>query len=135
MGRSDLIADPRFRTNPDRVKHYREIDAVVGDWIGERTLAEITERLVDAEVGFSPIYSIAQIFEDAHFREREALISVDDSELGRVRMQGVIPKFTDSPGVVNSAAPPLGAHTREILSALLSLTEPEIDELERCGAV
>ncbi|HTX03220.1 MAG TPA: CoA transferase [Candidatus Acidoferrales bacterium] len=135
MGRSDLITDPRFRTNPERVKHYREIDAIVGDWIAERTLAEVSEQLVDAEVGFSPIFSIAQIFEDPHFRAREALISVNDDELGPVRMQGVIPKFTDSPGIVKNAAPTLGAHTREILSTLLSLSDKEIDELERSGAV
>src|ERR1700744_797933 len=124
LGRPELITDPRFIDNPSRVKNWREIDAIAADAISRLTLEELRTLLHQHEVGFSPIYDAADIFADPHFIARETIISVADEELGDVRMQCVVPRFSETPVAVRRAGPSLGQHNDEIFAALgLSATE------------
>jgi crotonobetainyl-CoA:carnitine CoA-transferase CaiB-like acyl-CoA transferase len=114
LGLDDLPADPRFADNPSRVAQRDAIDAIVGDAIGALTLTELRERLEAHEVGFSPIHDIADVFADPQMIAREAIVSVPDSELGSVRMQAVVPRFSDSPARVRAAGPALGEHNEAV---------------------
>ncbi|MBS0521216.1 MAG: CoA transferase [Proteobacteria bacterium] len=125
LDRRDLLEDPRFATNPARVKHYRALDEVVGGAIGKLSLAQLRETLTRHEVGFSPIYDIADVFDDPHFQARQAIVTVPDSELGSVRMQGVVPRFSETPCTVRRAGPTLGEHNEEVYGGL-GLTAAEI---------
>lgn len=119
-----LLEDPRFALNPARVKNYRELDEIVGAAIGKLTLAELRETFTRHEVGFSPIYDIADVFADPQFQARQAIVSVPDAELGSVRMQGVVPRFSETPGAVRHAGPSIGQHNEEVYGGLgLSATE------------
>jgi len=113
-----LLEDPRFALNPARVKNYQELDEIVGAAIGKLTLAELRETLTRNEVGFSPIYDIADVFADPQFTAREAIVSVPDGELGSVRMQGVVPRFSETPGAVRHAGPAMGQHNDEVYGGL-----------------
>jgi crotonobetainyl-CoA:carnitine CoA-transferase CaiB-like acyl-CoA transferase len=113
-----LPADPRFADNPARVAHRDEIDAIVAEAIGQLTLAELGERLVAHEVGFSPIHDIADVFADPQMQAREAIVRVPDRELGEVRMQGVVPRFSESPCAVRAAGPSLDEHGEEVWTEL-----------------
>ena len=113
-----LLEDQRFATNPARVKNYRELDGIVGAAIGKLTLSELREAFTRHEVGFSPIYDIADVFDDPQFKAREAIVSVPDSELGSLRMQGVVPRFSETPGRVRTAGPAIGQHNEEIYGGL-----------------
>jgi len=113
-----LISDPRFIDNPSRVKNFREIDAIVADAISRLTLDQLRTLLHKHEVGFSPIYDAADIFADPHFQARRTIVSVPDEELGRVRMQCVVPRFSETEVAVRSAGPSLGQHNEEIFAAL-----------------
>ena len=124
-----LLEDPRFALNPARVKNYLELDAIVGGAIGRLTLAELRETLTSHEVGFSPIYDIADVFADPQFAARQAIVSVPDSELGSVRMQGVVPRFSETPGVVRHAGPAMGQHNEEVYGGL-GLTPAQIEGLK-----
>lgn len=135
IGSPELIEDERFRSNPDRVRNNRALDEIVGEWVAKHTLAEVGTLLDEAEVGFAPIYSIAQVFADPHVQARNAVISVADEELGRVAMQNVVPRFSRTPGEVRRAAPRLGEHNREIFQGLLGLTDAELAELQKRGAI
>ena len=96
----------------------------MGAALGKLTLAELGETLARHEVGFSPIYDIADVFDDPQIQAREAIVRVPDSELGSVRMQGVVPRFSETPGRVQRAGPTIGEHNDEIYGALgLSATE------------
>ncbi len=123
-----LLEDPRFALNPARVKNYLELDAIVGGAIGKLTLAELREKLTRHEVGFSPIYDIADVFADPQFAARRAIVSVPDAELGSVRMQGVVPRFSETPGVVRHAGPAMGQHNEEVYGGL-GLSPAEIAAL------
>jgi crotonobetainyl-CoA:carnitine CoA-transferase CaiB-like acyl-CoA transferase len=113
-----LISDPRFIDNPSRVKNFRAIDEIVAEAISRLTLDELRTTLHAHEVGFSPIYDAADIFADPHFIARQSIVSVPDEELGDVRMQCVVPRFSETPVAVRRAGPSLGQHNDEIYAAL-----------------
>ncbi len=123
-----LLQDQRFATNPARVKNYRELDGIVGAAIGKLTLRELREAFTRHEVGFSPIYDIADVFDDPQFKAREAIVSVPDGELGSLRMQGVVPRFSETPGRVRTAGPAIGQHNEEVYGGL-GLSAAEIAAL------
>lgn len=128
LGRSDLLDDPRFRTNPDRVRNRAELDAIIGAAISTYTLAELGEKLDAHQIGFSPIYDIADIFKDPHFKARKAIVPVPDTELGTVQMQSVVPVFSRTPGGVRHAGPGLGEHNRDVYGAL-GLNDADLQRL------
>ena len=134
LERPDLIDDARFRTNPDRVRNRAALDDIIAAEIARLTLAELRTRLDANQVGFSPIYDIADIFEDPHFKARQAIVSVPDTELGVVRMQSVVPVFSRTPGSIRQAGPALGEHNAEIYGAL-GVSEQERGRLKDEGVI
>jgi crotonobetainyl-CoA:carnitine CoA-transferase CaiB-like acyl-CoA transferase len=113
-----LLSDERFATNAQRVKSRESLDNIIAAAIGAMTMQNLRERLSAFEVGFSPINDIADVFAEPHFVAREAIVSVQDDELGNVRMQNVVPRFSATPGEVRSAGPALGAHNDEVWTEL-----------------
>jgi crotonobetainyl-CoA:carnitine CoA-transferase CaiB-like acyl-CoA transferase len=129
-----LLADSRFVDNPSRVKNYQALDVIVGGAIARLTLAELRERMQAHEVGFSPIYDASDVFADPHFIAREAIVTVQDSELGDIRMQGVVPRFSETPVSVRNSGPSLGQHNDEAYAAL-GLSREEIAQLRTAGVI
>jgi crotonobetainyl-CoA:carnitine CoA-transferase CaiB-like acyl-CoA transferase len=125
MGREDLLADPRFATMASRAEHGDEINAVVAAWCGARTAREIQDVLEAHEVPFGVAYSVADIFADPHVQARGDIVTVDDPVAGPVRMQGVYPRFSRTPGAIERGAPRLGEHNDEIYGELLGLSAAE----------
>src|SRR5690606_30732078 len=117
-GRADLIDNPRYRTNAERVQHAAELDAIVGEFIGRMTLAENMEFFDKHEVTVGPIYDIAQFVQDPHVLAREIVVDLPDDEMGTIPMHNVVPKMSGTPGAIRAPAPKLGEHNREILGAL-----------------
>ena len=134
IGREDVIADPRFRTNSDRVRNAEACEAPIVAFIGARTLAENMEVFERAEVTAAPVYDIDQFMADPHVIAREILVDVPDDELGRLPMHNVIPRLSETPGRLRRPAPALGEHTAEILGSL-GLARAEIDGLAREGII
>ena len=118
IGRPELIEDPRFRTNADRVKHAEALDEIIGAFIAGRTQAENVEFFEKAEVTIGPIYDIAQIVEDPHVVERELLADYPDPDMQWFPMHAVVPRLSATPGTIRTPAPGLGEHNEEVLSGL-----------------
>ena len=97
-------------------------------------MERLRERIEAHEVGFSPINDIADVFADPQFVAREALVTVTDSELGAVRMQDVVPRFSQTPGRLRSSGPALGQHNDETWAALC-YDRGQIDELRAAGVI
>jgi crotonobetainyl-CoA:carnitine CoA-transferase CaiB-like acyl-CoA transferase len=131
MGRDDLPKDPRFTTMALRAAHGDEINAIVADWCRQRTVREIEDVLVAHEVPFGIAYSVADIFADPHVAARGDIVPVEDPVIGAVRMQGVYPRFSRTPGAIRRGAPRLGEHNEEVYRGLLGLTADELDTLRR----
>ncbi|MBN9264026.1 MAG: CoA transferase [Hyphomicrobium sp.] len=111
--------DPRFRTNADRIRHVDEVDAIVGGWIARHTLTEVLDAFEKAEAAIGPVYDIAQIFEDPQYLARESITTVQDADLGPLKMQNVFPRMLRTPGRIKHAGPRIGEHQREVLDELV----------------
>src|ERR1700761_6903054 len=118
IGRADMIDDPRFRTNTDRVRNIDACDGIVAAWIRQRTLAENIAVFEAAEITATAIYEIDQLLDDPHVQARGVLVEAPDQEAGSVLMHNIIPRLSDTPGRVRSPAPALGQHTRSILQSI-----------------
>lgn len=118
IGRADMIDDPRFRTNTDRVRNIDACDGVVEDFIAARTLEENMRIFQQAEVTATPVYDIDQLMDDPHVGARGVLVEAPDAEAGSVVMHNVIPRLADTPGALRSAAPVLGQHTAALLAGI-----------------
>ncbi|MGE5620019.1 MAG: CaiB/BaiF CoA transferase family protein [Sphingomonadaceae bacterium] len=136
MGRPDLLSDPRFDTNPHRVEHREEILALVQEWFSRQRFDEVTRLLDENGVPVSPIPSMADIFEDPHYWEREDLIRIDHPVLGKVTMPGIVPKFSATPGAVRFPGPvAIGSHNWEIYQDELGLSTEEVEALQADGVI
>jgi formyl-CoA transferase len=135
MGRPELASDPRFASHSVRGEHQQEIEAIVADWASARTAEEIDSQLAAAEVVCGPIHSIADIFADPQVQARNALVAVEDPEIGPYMAPNVVPRFSESPGGLRLGAPwNPGEHNAEVF-AELGLGPVELDELVMAGIV
>jgi crotonobetainyl-CoA:carnitine CoA-transferase CaiB-like acyl-CoA transferase len=118
IGRADMIDDPRFRTNADRIRNVDACEAPIAAFIEARTLEENMEVFRGAEVTATPVFEIDQFLDDPHISARGIVVEASDAELGSVLMHGIVPRLSATPGKLRHAAPVLGEHTREIITAL-----------------
>ena len=134
IGRAELVDDPRYRSNAQRVKNAADLDAIIGAFVAHRTQAENVAFFEKAEVTIGPIYDVSQIVEDPHFIERELVADYPDDEMGAFPMHHVVPRLFGTPGSIRTPAPRLGQHNRELLSEL-GVDERNYGELLKDGIV
>lgn len=118
LDRPELIEDHRFRTNADRLKHVEELDAIVQDFVGQRTLDSNLAFFAAAQVTVGPVYDAAGFGDDPHVQARGVLVEMEDAELGSVPMHAVCPRFSHTSGALRRPAPDLGQHGEEVLTSL-----------------
>lgn len=120
MGRPDLLQDPRYATLRSRGDNMEALDAEIAAWTAEHTVAELEALMNEAAVPAGRMYDAEDMLKDAHFAAREAVIRVDDPVLGPTMMQGVFPKFSETPGSVRRPAPrEVGQDTADVLKRWL----------------
>lgn len=135
IGRPDLIEDPRFSNNAQRVAHGAELNRMFRDWCAQNTLADILARFEEAQGTIAPIYSAEQVVNDPQLRARKAFYDVPDAHFGRVKMQGVVPRFAHAPCEVRWSAGDVGQDNDEIYKTGLGLSTDEMDALRRDGVI
>ena len=134
IDRADLGNDPELATNDGRVRHNAVLDAAIGAWTSHRTMDEILARLDAADVPSGRIYSVADIVEDAHYAAREMILAAELPGDISVKMPGITPKLSETPGSMRWVGPALGQHTDVVLKSI-GLDEADIARLRRSGAV
>ena len=136
MGQPELADDPRFATHLARGDNQEEIEGIVADWAVLHDADDLDRMLNEAGVVCGPIYTVAEIFEDPHFKAREMLVEHVDPEFGPYIGPGIVPKFVGTPGQVQwSGTWEEGSHNEEIYCGLLGLTDSELGELREDGVV
>lgn len=135
IDRPDLKDDPRFETNEKRVEHVEELDAIIQGWMSEHTRDEVLEAFDDADATLGPVYNIEDILQDEHYQERDAVVEVDDPDLGSAMVQDVVPEFSETPGEVRHLGPSLGEHNQRVYRDFLGYDESLIEELREEGVV
>jgi len=116
IGRPELYDDPRFSTNAARLAHVDEIDALVQDFIAQRTVGENVAFFAREGVTVGPVYDSATISADPHVRAREVLVEFPDADMGKVPMHNIVPRLTRTPGAIRKPAPSLGQDEDALLS-------------------
>ncbi len=134
VGRPDLVDDPRFRTNADRLANREEIEAIVRDFIAAKTQAEALAFFAAAEVTVGPVCDEADLAEHAYVREREVLLDLPDRLMAAIPMHNIVPRLAGTPGALRTPAPSLGQHNAELLAGL-GYTDAEIAALTQDGVL
>ena len=133
--RPDLATDPRFLNNLDRCRNSDALDATLAEWFAQHESAEILELFDRTHVVAGLVYDVRDIFEDPQYAARGNIVEVPDADFGKVRMQGVVPKFSRTPGAVRSAGGALGQDNDSIYLDELGLTQSELAELQSEGVI
>lgn len=134
IGRADLADDPELAHNPGRVKREREIDDAISHWCVGINSAQAIALLDTAQVPVGPIYNVADMFDDPHFRARGLFeeFTVNDKSL---TIPAMVPKLSETPGHTDWTGPAIGSHNDEIFSQLLNLCDEARAELLREGII
>ncbi|MFQ5916067.1 MAG: CaiB/BaiF CoA transferase family protein [Nitrospinota bacterium] len=127
--------DPRFQTNPDRVKNRDALEGLIQEVIQTRTGDEWFHLISEAGVPCGPVNTIDRVFQDPQVLHRGMVQEVDHPKAGRIRLTGVPVKFSETPAEVRIPPPVLGEHTEEVLRDLLGYDEGRIDSLRKRGVV
>lgn len=136
MGMPELAEDPRFSNHLARGENQSEIEGIVAAWAKQYDAKKIGDLLNEVGVVCGPIYSVADMFEDRHFWEREILLEHNDPEIGRYIGPGLFPKFSDTPGRLRWSAPwEPGSHNPYVFGELLGLPDEELQRLREAGIV
>ena len=135
IAREDLTEEPRFKTNPLRTRHVKELVSIISEEISKKTTKEWSELFEKADLPYSPVNSIKNICEDPHIRYRNMLVEIDQPNVGRMAITGSPIRLSETPGEVYAPAPLLGEHTDEVLKDVLGYKEEEIEELRREGVI
>jgi len=125
-----LDNDPRFNEWNEAIRNveaYREIST---QWFAERTLAEVEAAFQKYDAPGSSVMSGDKLIDHPHILAREMVITVEDKELGPVRMQGIVPKLSRTPGHVECAGQPMGAANDAVYGDLLQMSADEIAALK-----
>jgi len=135
IGRPELGDDPRYATNADRTEHADELDSLIERWVEGRPTEEILRVLNEADVPVGPIYTVEDVVEDEQYEAREMLLEAEVEGVGPVKMPGLVPKLSETPGEVGWYGGALGAHNEEVYGGLLGLSAEEIGRLAEEGAI
>ncbi|MDT0398071.1 CaiB/BaiF CoA transferase family protein, partial [Streptomyces edwardsiae] len=134
VGRPDLIDEPWFATGEDRARHADVLDEAVGGWIARHTRADVLAAFEKAEAAVAPIQDVRAVMTDPQYQALNTITTVDDPELGPLRMQNVLFRLSATPGAIRWAGRPHGADTEEVLTEL-GLTPADLAGLRAEGAL
>jgi crotonobetainyl-CoA:carnitine CoA-transferase CaiB-like acyl-CoA transferase len=134
VGRPDLVDEPWFATGAGRADHVDEIDAAVASWIAERTRDDVVAAFDAAEAAIAPVYDARDIVGDPQLAAIEAIRSIDDEELGPIRMTNVISRLSQTPGEIERAGGRHGRDTDAVFGEL-GVGPAELERLRDAGVV
>jgi crotonobetainyl-CoA:carnitine CoA-transferase CaiB-like acyl-CoA transferase len=135
IGRPELVDDDRFRTNADRLRNRRELDALIAAETRTRTVAEWEAAFGAGDVPHAPVLSVGQVLDHPQARARGLVTEVEHTLLGRMRTVGRPINLPAHPDPRPAAAPLLGEHTDEVLRELLGCSDEQLAEWRAAGVI
>ncbi|MEU6738885.1 CaiB/BaiF CoA transferase family protein [Streptosporangium sandarakinum] len=134
VGRPEYIAEPWFATGAGRAGHAAELDEAVAAWVGARTREEVLAAFEEAQAAVAPVYDVRDVLADPQIAALDAVTTVEDPELGPLRMQNVMFRLSDTPGEIRWTGRAHGADTIGVLTEA-GLSPAEIEALRERGVV
>ena len=134
INHEELIRNPKYKTNRDRVEHRDELISTLSEIFSEKPTEVWLEALEKKGVPAGPIYTFDQIFTDPQVLHRGMLVEMDHPSAGRIKQTGVPVKLSETPGSIESPPPLLGEHTGEILQHI-GYSDDDITALKEKGVI
>ena len=135
IDRADLLELEKYSTHDLRWKNVDELNDILGQWIRARDVEEISERLTEYGVPFSPVFSVEDIFNDSHYAARDSMLTVEHPKIGALRMQGIFPKLSATPAGPLRHAHAVGEDNEGVFKELLGLKSDEVADLKQQGII
>ncbi len=135
VGHPEVIDEPWFASGAERAEHAQELDDHVGGWIAQHDLEQVIDAFEEAEAAVAPVYDIEQIMEDPQYEALGSIATIEDTELGSVKMQNVMFRMSETPGRIRWAGPNLGEDNPAIYCDELGLTKDDLAELAEKGVL
>jgi formyl-CoA transferase len=135
MQAPELSSDTKYRDHQARGAHQRELDEIITNWTATLETRELLALLEKHGVPSGLIYRAADMFDDPHFRARDAIVTTTHPHFGQLRMQNVAPRFSGTPSGVRRPAPALGQHNDEVYRGLLGLDDAQLSNLTARGVI
>jgi crotonobetainyl-CoA:carnitine CoA-transferase CaiB-like acyl-CoA transferase len=114
IGQPQVAEDPRFASNPARVKNLVELDRMLGEWFASHDYADIAPRLEEAGIPFSKAYTIEDIEQDPHYIARQAIVRLPDPDYGSLPAPCIVPRVIGREMKVPRTGPAVGEHNDEV---------------------
>jgi crotonobetainyl-CoA:carnitine CoA-transferase CaiB-like acyl-CoA transferase len=130
----ELLIDPRFATNADRIAHADELFPIINAWSKKLARKEIAARITAKGELYSDVLKPSEVMENEQFIARDMIVEVEDPYFGTFKMQGIPVKMSKTPGSIDRGIPGMGEHTSEVLTSLGYMQE-EIDTLKTKGVI
>ncbi|MEH6367444.1 MAG: CoA transferase [Pseudomonas marincola] len=131
--RADLANDPRLEHNDGRSEHAAMIDEAIAQWTSQRSRQQVLDALNEARVPAGFPYTAADIVSDPHYLARNMIETVHTAA-GPLKVPGVLPKLSRTPGRIGTGGPALGEHTDDVLAGL-GLTDEQRQGLRERGII
>ncbi len=135
IGKPDLIGDPKYADNVERLKHADDLDTIIAGWFAERDADDACRHMESFDVSAVRVRTIDELFEEEQIHANGMLVSVEDAELGTLRMQGVTPGFSRTPGAVSNAGNAVGDANDAVYRDMLGLSDKEMMALKDKGVI
>jgi crotonobetainyl-CoA:carnitine CoA-transferase CaiB-like acyl-CoA transferase len=135
MGQTDLSAHPDYANHQVRGRNQAKLDDLIGRWSAQLPTRTILDLMHAHGVPAGLIYRAPDMFTDPQFEQRESIVTVDHPQFGKLKMQNVAPKLSETPGRIRSASPNLGQHNEEIYLKLLNIDPHHFAELIQRGVI
>ena len=134
IGRADLRDDPALARNDGRAAQVARIDAAISAWTSQKTQPEVLAAMEQAEVPAGRIYSAADIAADPHYAARRMIETITANDGEPLKVPGVVPKLSATPGAIRTQAPKLGEHTAEVLTEI-GYSDADIANLKQANVI
>jgi crotonobetainyl-CoA:carnitine CoA-transferase CaiB-like acyl-CoA transferase len=135
VGRADLVEQPWFASAGERSRNGDLLDDAVAKWIADRPLHEVSAEFQRVGAALAPIYDVEQLMNDPHVRDRETITTIDDEDLGPLKMQNLMFRMQDTPGAIRFAGRRLGQDNHVFYRERLGLSPEQITDLEQDGVL
>jgi crotonobetainyl-CoA:carnitine CoA-transferase CaiB-like acyl-CoA transferase len=135
VGRPDIAEKPWFCSAEERVQRAELIDRPVSQWIGAHSFTEVVDAFEAAGAALAPVYDVEQLMQDPHVLARDVVTTIEDEDLGPLKMQNLFFRMSCSPGSIRHGGRRLGQDTAEVLAELAGLHADELDALRRRGVI
>jgi crotonobetainyl-CoA:carnitine CoA-transferase CaiB-like acyl-CoA transferase len=126
VGRPDLAEEPWFKTGKGRAVNVEILDEAVAKWMLQRDRDEIMVEAAAASVTFAPVYSIPDLMADAQVLHRDMITTIDDADLGPLRMPNLLYKMSETPGAIKWGGPELGTDTQAVLGDEMGVSDEKL---------